>query len=235
MAKKAKSAKSAKAVLHRERSKPMRIVYGHIKLFVAALAIIAVFPFLPDEWRTSTRLLVAWDFGTAIYLVMAVIVIRNFDLHRVQVHADQTDEGAAALLIITVATALASIAAIVMELGSARALKSPDIQQNAFILAAITVTLSWALIHTIFAFHYAHIYYRGPGIHGHGLDFPGGADPDYWDFIYFSFVIGMTFQVSDVQVTGKRIRRLVIAQGVVSFVFNVAILALTVNIGANLI
>jgi uncharacterized membrane protein len=114
-------------------------------------------------------------------------------------------------------------------------LKSPDAEQAAFILAVLTVTLSWTLIHTIFAFHYAHVFYRGEGIHGRGLDFPGGADPDYWDFIYFSFVIGMTFQVSDVQVTEKGLRRLVVAHGVVSFVFNVAILALTVNIGANLI
>jgi uncharacterized membrane protein len=213
----------------------MRILRGHIKLFVAALAILVLFPFLPGDWRGLTRLLVAWDFGTAIYLVMALRVIRDFDLHRVQIHADETDEGAVALLIITVATALASIAAIVMELGSARALKSPDAQQAAFVLAAITVVLSWTLIHTIFAFHYAHVFYRGEGVHGHGLDFPGGADPDYWDFIYFSFVIGMTFQVSDVQVTGKGLRRLVVAHGVVSFMFNVAILALTVNIGANLI
>ena len=213
----------------------MRIVRGHLKLFVAALAILVLFPFLSDDWRLSTRLLVAWDFGTAIYLVMAVMVIRNFDLQRVQVHADETDEGAVALLIVTVATALASIAAIVMELGSAHALRTPDAEQNAFILAAITVTLSWTLIHTIFAFHYAHVFYRGEGIHGRGLDFPGAADPDYWDFVYFAFVIGMTFQVSDVQVTEKGLRRLVVAHGVVSFMFNVAILALTVNIGANLI
>jgi uncharacterized membrane protein len=232
MARKATSAKRKPAS---HRSKPVRIVRGHLKLFVAALAIIVLFPLLSDNWRMSTRLLMAWDFGTAIYLVMAVVVIRNFDLHRVQIHADETDEGAVALLIITVATALASIAAIVIELGSARALRSPDAEQNAFVLAAVTVILSWTLIHTIFAFHYAHVFYRGEGIHGRGLDFPGDADPDYWDFIYFSFVIGMTFQVSDVQVTGKGLRRLVVAHGVVSFMFNVAILALTVNIGANLV
>ncbi len=232
MARKAKSART-KSASH--RSKPMRIVRGHIKLFVAALAILVLFPFLPGDWRMSTRLLVAWDFGTAIYLVMALRVIRDFDLRRVQIHAEETDEGGAALLLITVATALASIAAIVIELGNARAMKLPDIQQNAFILAAITVVLSWTLIHTIFALHYTHIYYRGPGIHGRGLAFPGDTEPDYWDFIYFSFVVGMTFQVSDVQVTGKRLRRLVVAHGIVSFMFNVAILALTVNIGANLI
>ena len=228
-------ARKTKAAKPRRRSKPMRIVHGHIKLFVAALAGLLLFPFLPGDWRMATRWLVAWDFASFVYLVMAVTVIRRFDLRRVQVHADEADEGAAVLLVLTVATALASLAAIVVELGSAHALKAPIVQQHAFILAAITVMLSWTLIHTIFAFHYAHIYYRGPGIHGHGLDFPGEGDPDYWDFIYFSFVVGMTFQVSDVQVTSKNLRRLVVAHGVVSFMFNVAILALTVNIGANLI
>lgn len=213
----------------------MRIFYGHIKLFIAAAAMLLVFPCLPGDWRMSTRLLVSWDFGSLVYLVISLYFIRHFDLHRVQIHAEEADEGAAALLLITVATALASMAAIVVELGSVHGLKTPMAQQNAFILAAITVMLSWTLIHTIFAFHYAHIYYRGPGIKGNGLNFPGEGEPDYWDFVYFSFVIGMTFQVSDVQVTGRKIRHLVVAHGVVSFMFNVAILALTVNIGANLI
>lgn len=231
----AKKAKTSKAAVTRPRSKPMRILYGHLKLFIAALAGLLLLPFLTDNWRVATRLLVAWDFASFVYLFGAVIVIRRFDLHRVQVRAEETDEGGAAILILTVATALASLAAIVIELGDAKAMNSPGAQQAAFTLAAITVMLSWTLIHTIFAFHYAHIYYRGPGDKGHGLDFPGEGEPDYWDFIYFSFVIGMTFQVSDVQITGKRIRRLAISHAVVSFAFNVAILALTVNIGANLI
>lgn len=234
MAKKIPPAKD-KLARHRARSKPVRIFYGHIKLFIAAAAMLLVFPILPGNWRMATRLLVSWDFGSFIYLAISLYFIRHFDLHRVQVHAEEADEGAAALLLITVATALASIAAIVSELGSVHGIKAPAAQQNAFVLAAITVVLSWTLIHTIFAFHYAHIYYRGPGIKGHGLAFPGEGEPDYWDFVYFSFVVGMTFQVSDVQVTEKRIRRLVVAHGVVSFMFNVAILALTVNIGANLI
>jgi uncharacterized membrane protein len=94
--------------------------------------------------------------------------------------------------------------------------------------------LSWAFIHTIFALHYAHEFYDEDI--GGGLAFPGGeTEPDYWDFVYFSFVIGMTSQVSDVGVTHKEIRRTVAAHGVVSFVFNAALLALTVNIAASAI
>jgi len=227
--------KSARRGTLRHRLKAVRIVHGHAKLFAAALAGVVLLPLLPGALRLSTRLLIAWDFASFIYLVGAVLVIRAFDLNRVQVRAEETDEGGPALLLITVLTALASLAAIVVELGSAKEMQSPETRQAAFVLAAVTVILSWTLIHTIFAFHYAHIYYRGPGTRGRGLAFPGEGEPDYWDFVYFSFVIGMTFQVSDVQITGRKIRRLAIAHALVSFVFNVAILALTVNIGANLI
>jgi uncharacterized membrane protein len=233
MAKKTRTAATKAAARH--RLKIVRILRGHLKLFAAIRAGLLLLPLLPGGWQMATQLLVAWDFASFVYLATALMVIRQFDLQRVQVRAEETDEGGAVILLLTVATALASLAAIVIELGSAHAMKSDGAQQTAFILAAITVILSWTLIHTIFAFHYAHIYYRGPGTHGRGLDFPGDTEPDYWDFVYFSFVIGMTFQVSDVQITRKQIRRLVVAHGVVSFLFNVAILALTVNIGANLI
>jgi uncharacterized membrane protein len=88
----------------------------------------------------------------------------------------------------------------------------------------------------MFALHYAHEYYGGEDVgRGGGLKFPSDPQPDYWDFVYFSFVLGMTFQVSDVQVTRKRVRRLVVAHGIVSFFFSVTIIALMVNIGSNLI
>ena len=105
-----------------------------------------------------------------------------------------------------------------------------------FTLAALTILISWILIHVMFALHYAHEFYGGEDVgRGGGLKFPGDPRPDYWDFVYFSFVIGMTFQVSDVQVTGKHLRRLVVAHGVVAFFFSVAILALAVNIGSQMI
>ena len=102
--------------------------------------------------------------------------------------------------------------------------------------ATATIALSWAAVHTVFALHYAHEFYRGskPG----GLDFPKGhedEDPDYWDFVYFSFVIGMTAQVSDVGVTDRMIRRTATAHGIVSFVYNTALVALMVNIAASAI
>jgi uncharacterized membrane protein len=103
-------------------------------------------------------------------------------------------------------------------------------------LATVTIVLSWAAVHTTFALHYAHEYYRGakPG----GLQFPSGdrhESADYWDFVYFSFVIGMTAQVSDVGITDKTIRRTATVHGIISFVYNTALVALMVNIAASAI
>jgi uncharacterized membrane protein len=152
-------------------------------------------------------------------------------VHRIRERAAREDEGQAAILVLTVAAALASLGAIVAELGSSIGTSR---RPSHVILAALTILLSWAFIHAIFALHYAHEFYDET--EGGGLAFPGGdLEPDYWDFVYFSFVIGMTSQVSDVCVTAKRIRRAVAAHGVVAFVFNVALLALTVNIAASAI
>ena len=102
-------------------------------------------------------------------------------------------------------------------------------------MATTTIVLSWVFIHTIFALHYAHDYYGEHGNKQSGLNFPGDDTPDYWDFVYFSLVIGMTAQVSDVAVASKLIRRTVTAHGIVSFFFNVALLALMVNVAASAI
>jgi uncharacterized membrane protein len=131
---------------------------------------------------------------------------------------------------VTALGAFASIAAIVFELGASNR-SAPGLA-----LATVTIALSWAAVHTGFSLHYAHEYYRSskPG----GLQFPSGDQhehADYWDFVYFSFVIGMTAQVSDVGITDKVIRRTATVHGIISFVFNTALLALMVNIAASAI
>ena len=142
------------------------------------------------------------------------------------------DEGRFAILILTVLAALASLGTIVAELGTSQgAGRTP----GQLALATVTIVLSWLLVHTIFALNYAHDYYGEHGAKKSGLKFPDEDDPDYWDFVYFSFVIGMTCQVSDVAVASQSIRRTVNAHGVVSFFFNTALLALTVNIAASAI
>jgi uncharacterized membrane protein len=147
-------------------------------------------------------------------------------------NAAAQDEGAWAILILTAAAGMASLFAIFAELA---ALERTDPHYGIYVALAIgTVVLSWTFIHTIFALHYAHEFY-GAGEHKNGLRFPGDGQPDYWDFIYFSFVVGMTFQVSDVAVTHKSARRTVVAHGALSFFFTTAVVAMAVNIAASII
>jgi uncharacterized membrane protein len=223
-------ARPASRVSHRPRV--LRLVRSHVRLLsavvVGVVAYLGLGPWAPPP---PTRLLLAWDTGVVVYLVMATILIARFDLALARRRAAEQDDGGLALLVLTVTAAVASLGAIVVHLGSLppAAQRGPN-----FTLAVGTIALSWAFIQVIFALHYAHEYYD-EGDEGGGLQFPGDDHPEYWDFLYFSVVIGMTFQVSDVQVTGKAMRRLVAAHGVLAFAFNVAILALVVNLGANLI
>lgn len=207
----------------------IRIGRAHPRLLSGAGLGAIVIALLPHEWRLTTRLIVGWDVGVALYLVLTYLIIARSDVARIRNRAAREDEGRFAILTLTTAAALASLGAILVELRAAHG-ETP----LHLVLAAATILLSWFFIHTIFALHYAHEFYGHCG-KGSGLAFPGDENPDYWDFVYFSLVIGMTSQVSDVAVTNKPIRRTVSAHGVVSFIFNTSLLALTINIAASAI
>jgi len=209
----------------------VRVIRGHPRLTIAIVAGVIMMAALPVGGLTR-RFLVGWDAGVALYLVLVYTLIARSRVEQIRGRAAQTDEGRFALLVLTVAAAAASLGAIIVELGVSRS-AAPTGWQLA--LAAVTIVLSWVFTHTIFALHYAHDYYGERGGKAGGLNFPGEQQPDYWDFVYFSFVIGMTSQVSDVAVSSRLIRRTVNAHGIVSFFFNAALLALTVNIAAGAI
>ena len=206
------------------------MVYARPRTFFSIAAGIVAFFLLPGSLRLVTRLLMGWDIFVALYVLLVYTMMLRSGLSRIRRNAVLQDDGRFLILLVTALGAFASIAAIVFELGASH--HSP----KELALATVTVTLSWAAVHTDFALHYAHDYYRGakPG----GLQFPSGdahEKPDYWDFVYFSFVIGMTAQVSDVGITDKTIRRTATAHGIISFIFNTALLALMVNIAASAI
>jgi len=214
----------------RRLPKIVRIVRARPRLFLSTLLAIAVIVVLPADWRVSTRLLIGWDVGMGLFLIAAFAMVLRSDGVRLRRRAALQDEGQFVILLLVAAAALASLGAIVALLGaSAGGAGRPPAY---LALAILTILLSWTLVHVIFALHYAHEFY-GAGAKGAGLKFPGDEDPDYWDFLYFSLVIGMTSQVSDVAVTGRTIRRTVAAHGVISFLFNAALIALTVNIAAS--
>lgn len=214
---------------------PIRVARGHKRLSLAVVIFAILFRFLPQNWDAMARFLIAWDIGVAFFLVSVGIMVAQFTLRGVRARASETDEGAIVILVLTVVAAMVSVVAIVELLGAAKTAGS-ETRGFYFGLAMTTIVLSWFFIHFIFALHYAHEFYgEGRDRQLGGLKFPDDDRPDYWDFIYFAFVLGMTFQVSDVQVTSKRLRRVVIAHGVISFFFSVCILALAVNIGSNLV
>ncbi len=209
------------------------VARGHPRSLLSIAIGLIVMAALPGAWRIATRLLIGWDVGIGLYLLAAYELIWRSDVTRMRRRAALYDEGALTILVLTVGAALASLGAIIAELGVSHGVSGRPPAQLA--LAAATIGLSWAFIHTIFALHYAHEFYGDRPGAACGLAFPGGEEPDYWDFVYFSLVVGMTSQVSDVAVTSRRIRRTVSAHGTVSFLFNVAFLALTVNIVASAI
>jgi uncharacterized membrane protein len=213
----------------------IRIIRTRPRLFLSALLglVVIALLFAASDWRVATKLLVGWDICIGLYLVLAFSLMARSDVHRIRRRAANQDEGSIAILVLTVAAAMASLAAIFAELGTvAGATRQP----GQLFLATATVVMSWAFIHSIFTLHYAHEFYGEGRDHKlGGMSFPDDQEPDYWDFTYFAFTVGMCAQVSDVTVSSKSIRRTVLVHSVISFLFNAALLALTVNIAASAI
>lgn len=213
----------------------VRMIRTRPRLFISiAVGLIAIIVlFVVTDWRVPTKLLAGWDIGLALYLVLAFSLMARSDVHRLKRRAANQDEGSLAILFLVVAAAIASLGAIFAELGTVNGAARTSAQ---LLLATATVVMSWAFIHSIFALHYAHEFYgEGRDRKIGGMTFPDDPEPDYWDFTYFAFTIGMCAQVSDVTVSSKSIRRTVLLHSVISFLFNAALLALTVNIAASAI
>jgi uncharacterized membrane protein len=209
----------------------LRVGMAHKRLIISVAIGLVIMLALPAA--PIIRVLIGWDTGVAIYLVGAAIVMSHCaSVAQMKDNAAVQDEGGFAILVLTVAAGMASLIAIFAELAT---VERSGPHYGLFVTLALgTVVLSWTFIHTIFALHYAHEFY-GDRAQKNGLRFPGDGQPDYWDFIYFAFVIGMTFQVSDVAVTHKSVRRTVVAHGALSFFFTTAVVAMAVNIAASII
>jgi uncharacterized membrane protein len=215
----------------RELPLPLHFIRARWRLFLSAAIGLLTILLLPGEWRMVTRMLVGWDVGVGLYILLCAWMFSHCGTSHIRHQSSIQDVGRLAIPAFTVGAALASLAAILIELRTATGRPTHDPLTLA--IAFITILFSWTFIHTIFTIHYAHEFYSEHRGKGGGLEFPGGQKPNYWDFVYFSFVIGMTAQVSDVMVSSSTIRQTVAAHGFVSFVFNVALLALTVNIAAS--
>lgn len=185
-----------------------------------------------DRFLWQTRILLTWLAYTFTALAMVWFTIARFDA---QLTARQEDESRPVIFLFTVAGSFISLFAVIALLGSLKGLPPSETTLHA-ILSTGTVFSSWTLIHSMFTLHYARLYYdpEGSGRKG-GLEFPGRESPDYLDFAYYSFVVGMTGQVSDVAVTCRPLRRTTLVHGVLSFAFNALIIAFSINTLSGLI
>ena len=207
------------------------------RLFVVIVLGVLAGLLLPRELVSQpvTRWLLAWNVGVWLYVALAAAMMIGSSQGHMRQRAQLQDDGKYAVLALTVVAGIASLVAIAFELAVVKDLHG-WLRGAHIALAGATVLSSWTFIQIMFTLHYAHDYYQA-ACHGHqpGLAFPGDENPDYGDFFYFSVVIGMTSQVSDVAISSRSIRRVATMHGILSFFFNVAVLALTINTVSNAI
>lgn len=174
-------------------------------------------------------ILLGFDAGALIFLILTARVFGRTSAAAMRRHARQHDVGRGGVLWSSVALSCMVLVSLWVEM---RAQNNVGAVVD-MLAAAVTIVLSWLYMNMIFALHYAHGYYGHENAMHKGLDFPGTDEPDYWDFAYFSLVLGMTFQVSDVQIVNRRCRRMAMTHGVIAFFFNVFIIAISVNVAAG--
>ena len=223
-----------------ERPLPLRVIQARPRLFICIAIGIVVALIQPHDWRLATRLLVAWNGAIILYLILGARMMMQADKLSIRRRAQLTDDGKYAFLALSIIAAIASFAAIVLELTGVKDLAGSD-KAAPIALVVITIVSSWFFVHLTFTLHYAHEFFadelRTPDptdVRG-GLIFPGTKDPHYVDFLYFSYIIGVASQTADVATSSKTMRALALVHGIVSFFFNTTILALTINIAASLL
>ncbi|HWW41788.1 DUF1345 domain-containing protein [Pedobacter sp.] len=213
---------------------------SHYRLYLSLASALATFFLTSEGFAFPIHWMATWLAFTLSNLLLGWITILSSHPIEVRKIAKIQDSSRLLIFIFVILSSIVSLCVVVLLLHSSKGLSGKDLVEHT-ILSIASVVCAWWLVHTIFTFRYAHLYYGAPtksnskAKYIEGLEFPNEKEPDYLDFIYFSFVIGMTFQVSDVQITSKRIRRLAWMHGILSFAFNTVIVALSINVISGLI
>lgn len=218
-------AKRPKRFMHRQ-------LLAHARILLATVVAIVVW-FAVRDFMPVTRFLIAWNVGVWLFLILALKMMTTATVTDLRKRAGLEEEGrVATLILVTLATAAAFVA-LGLELSQALQDKAPD-QTLRVAIALAAIFGSWLFVNFAFALHYAHEVYRTK-LSINALNFPNEKEPDYWDFLYFAMVLGTTFQTSDVEIRSRILRRTAMVQGLVAFLFNTAIIALTVSVASQLI
>ena len=206
--------------------------------FLAALAVgVAVALVVPLE-DAVPRVLAGWNAGGLVYLVLVGIKMWQAEVEGIKREASIERESRIVVLVVVIFGSIFTMLALFVQLMAIKSEQGID-RTLSIGLSVFTIILSWLLIHTVFAVYYAHEFHSeakgGSRGQGGGLKFPDDSTPDYLDFLYFSFVVGTTAQTSDVEVCSRAMRRVVMLHGILSFLFNTAVIALAVNLAAQLV
>jgi uncharacterized membrane protein len=209
------------------------------KLYISLVIAAIVLFFVRTATSAAGVVLLTWSSFALAIIIMDWILILTCHPKEVRKVAKLEDSNRTLIFTFVIGAAMVSLVAIIFLLKSSKSLSQAEITLHV-LLSMASVIISWWLVHTIFTMHYAHLFYSvdtdnpKKGSLG-GLQFPDEPEPDYLDFVYFSFVLGTTFQVSDVEISSRRIRRLALVHGLIAFAFNTAILALSINIVSGLV
>ncbi len=203
----------------------------------AALAALAVFFFAPAWLRGTTRIVATYDAGALLVIGVFWFIAMQRDPSDTACRAAVEDPGKNVVLALVLASVGVGLAAAIVILGKGPHVTSPNERNVIYAVGLFAVAAGWFLIHTMFVFRYAHLFYFDSDDDGsaqRGLIFPGTQEPNDFDFAYFSFVIGMTFQVSDVQIKDGGVRRVALLHALIAFVYNTTIVALVINLVSGL-
>lgn len=219
--------------------KPLLRLDAHYRVVISlAVAAIVFFSIFKTHISIPSIILLTWMGFAISAIVMDWIIILSSLPQEFRKVTTLEDSSRTMIFVIVIGASLVSLFAILFLLKSSKGASAEDITGHVF-LAIGSVVTSWWLVHTIFALRYAHLYYDTDDDEGHskkigGLEFPNEDSPDFLDFVYFSFVLGMTFQVSDVEISNRTMRRLAWIHGLISFAFNTTIVALSINVISGL-
>ncbi len=219
--------------------KLLRVIKARPRLFTSSLIGIAVGLVLPRAWPPITRSLIGWNVAIWLYLLAAGVMMLRSEHEDIHHRAAAQDEGRYAILALAALVSAVSFGAIFAQLAAVRSL--PLAEKSLHIgLAIATLLGSWFFVHMTFALHYAHEFFRvaardAEGKWSGGINFPGVDRPDYSDFLYFSYVIGVSCATSDSSIPSRDLRRLALVHCILAFFYNNAVLALAINIGAGFI